>query len=604
MSEPVSPAVEVANLAITLDLPDGSSRPIVEDVSFAIPKGEVRALIGESGSGKTTIALAMMGYSRFGGTISADRIRVGDLQIQSMGERELRKVRGSRIAYIAQSAATAFNPSRTIISQVIEPLTVHGLATGEQAREKAIGLFRALALPSPETIGDRYIHQVSGGQLQRLMAAMALISDPELIILDEPTTALDVTTQVEVLNTFKSAIAASGATAIYVSHDLAVVAQVADRIVVLKNGRMVEQGDAASLLQRPQSDYTRSLLAAARPVERGAAEEQAQSVLAVEGVHAGYGKVRDGLATIPVLSDVSLRLSAGSSLGVIGESGSGKSTLARVIAGLLPASNGSVRLNGELLSPGIDGRSKEQLRQIQLVFQNADTALNPVQTVRDAIARPLAFYHGIKGAAADARVSELLEIIQLQPAVAARRTAELSGGQKQRVNLARALAAEPTVLLCDEVTSALDTVVGAAILDLIDDLRRRMGIATVFISHDISTVRAFCDEMLVLYSGRAVETCPKPAFSAPLHHPYTELLVDSVPELDPEWLASLGGQHVPSLPETPADKSLCAFLPRCPVAVAGTCDVLPPPLVTVDGQRMLCHQRGEVPKNEDAGAQP
>lgn len=594
MNQDVRPAVNVENLTIALDLPNGSKRLIVEGVSFAIPRGDVLALIGESGSGKTTIALAMMGYSRFGATISSDRIEVGDMRVDALDENGLRKVRGARIAYIAQSAAAAFNPSRTIISQVIEPLIVHGLASGEAARSKAISLFRELALPSPETIGDRYPHQVSGGQLQRLMAAMALITDPELIILDEPTTALDVTTQVEVLKTFKSAIAKSGATAIYVSHDLAVVAQVADRIVVLKDGHMVETGDAGTLLQKPSSDYTRSLLAAARPLERAAGQERVDSVLSVNGIHAGYGRVRDGMAAIPVLTDVSLELGKGSALGIIGESGSGKSTLARVIAGLLPASAGSIRLNGETLAPEISGRSKEQLRQIQLVFQNADTALNPVQTVREAIARPLAFYHGIKGSAADARVGELLEIIQLQPSFAERRTAELSGGQKQRVNLARALAADPAVLLCDEVTSALDTVVGAAILDLIDGLRRQLGIATVFISHDISTVRAFCDDMLVLYSGRAVETCSKAAFAAPSHHPYTELLIDSVPDLDPRWLASRGAQRDAALADTVRDKSLCAFLPRCPVAVRGQCDTMPPPQVIAGSRRILCHLRSDA----------
>lgn len=604
MTEPPRPAVEVEGLNIALRLPDGSARPIVEQVSFAIPRGEVLALIGESGSGKTTIALAMMGYSRFGAKIEADRIRIGDMRIDAMDAGALRKVRGSRIAYIAQSAAAAFNPSRTIISQVIEPLRVHGIASGMAAREKAIGLFRALALPSPEDIGERYVHQVSGGQLQRLMAAMALITDPELIILDEPTTALDVTTQVEVLNTFKAAIAASGATAIYVSHDLAVVAQMADRIIVLKDGRMVEQGEAGGLLKAPQSDYTRSLLAAARPAERGLAEEQAGSVLEVDAVHAGYGRVRDGVAAIPVLADVSLSLGKGAALGIIGESGSGKSTLARVIAGLLPASAGAIRLNGETLAPHVDGRSREQLRQVQLVFQNADTALNPVQTVRDAIARPLAFYHGIAGEAADARVRELLEITQLQPALARRRTTELSGGQKQRVNLARALAAEPTVLLCDEVTSALDTVVGAAILDLIDGLRRQMGIATVFISHDISTVRAFCDDMLVLYAGRAVERCSRAAFSASRHHPYTELLIDSVPDLDPHWLASRGSHRQPALPASPLNETLCAFLPRCPDAVSGQCDTLPPPLAIIEGRQMLCHRRGLSPADDSLSRIP
>ncbi len=600
MTETARPAVEVSGLSITVGQPDGSRRAVVDNVSFAIPKGEVLALIGESGSGKTTIALAMMGYSRFGGRISADCIRIGDMRIEQMVADRLRSVRGSRVAYIAQSAAAAFNPSRTIIAQVIEPLTVHGIASPAAARQKVIGLFRELALPSPETIGDRYPHQVSGGQLQRLMAAMALITDPELVILDEPTTALDVTTQVEVLNVFKSALAASGATAIYVSHDLAVVAQMADRIVVLKDGRVVEQGEADAVLHQPTSDYARTLLAAAKPVERRAVPEHPEDILLVDAVSAGYGRIRDGRAATPVLADISFGLAKGSSLGVIGESGSGKSTLARVIAGLLPASAGTIRLGGEMLAPELAARSKEQLRRVQIVFQNADTALNPAHTVRETLARPLAFYRGISGAEATERVAHLLETIQLDPALASRRTIELSGGQKQRVNLARALAAEPDVLLCDEVTSALDTVVGAAILELIDGLRRDLGIATVFISHDLSTVRAFCDEMLVLYAGRAVESCSKAAISGAEHHPYTDLLIASVPELDRSWLASRGGQSLPAMPLALVAGELCPFLPRCPIAMPGTCDTLAPPLVETPGQQILCHAANRQSQKHEA----
>ena len=447
-----APAVEVSGLVIDVARPDGTRKAIVEDVSFAIPKGEVLALIGESGSGKTTIALSMMGYSRFGARISAECIRVGDMRIDGMAESELPTIRGRRISYIAQSAAAAFNPSRPIMAQVIEPLLVHRLADRRTAEAKAVEIFRSLALPSPETIGQRYPHQVSGGQLQRLMAAMALITDPELVILDEPTTALDVTTQVEVLRTFKSAIAASGATAIYVSHDLAVVAQVADRIVVLKNGRTSEEGTAEQILEAPSSDYTKSLLAAAHPAVRPSADASEDNVLTVSAIRAGYGRIVDGQPAIPVLSNVGFTLKRGATIGVIGESGSGKSTLARVIAGLLPAAGGEVQLDGDVLPADMADRSREQLRRIQMVFQNADTALNPAHTVGEILSRPLAFYHGLKGSAAAARVAELLDIIQLPRGLETRRSTELSGGQKQRVNLARALAAEPDVLLCDDVT--------------------------------------------------------------------------------------------------------------------------------------------------------
>lgn len=582
-------AVEVCGLDIVLNARGGARKVIVEDISFAIPRGEVLALIGESGSGKTTIALAMLGYSRFGADITAKSIRVGDMRIDQMNEAELPRIRGRRIAYIAQSAASAFNPSRPIMVQVIEPLLVHGLADRTTAETRAVELFRSLALPSPETIGSRFPHQVSGGQLQRVMAAMALITEPELVILDEPTTALDVTTQVEVLKTIKAALKQSGATAIYVSHDLAVVAQVADRIAVLQHGRMREQGAVRQILEAPASEYTRTLMAAAQPQARPETDAADDSVLKVSAITAGYGRIKDGLPAIPVLRDVGFSIKRGAALGVIGESGSGKSTLARVIAGLLPAAKGDVLLAGEQLPRAMEQRSREQLRRIQIVFQHADTALNPAQSVGEILARPLAFYHGMKGPDAANRVAELLDLTHLPREIAARRSSELSGGQKQRVNLARALAANPEVLICDEVTSALDTVVAAAILDLIDSLRRDLGIATIFISHDISTARAFCDDLMVLYAGNVVELASRARFAGDIHQPYTRLLMDSVPDMDTTWLARRVASQPSALPGAVVAPSLCPFLPRCPVALKGTCDIAPPPRREREGQIVLCH---------------
>jgi peptide/nickel transport system ATP-binding protein len=591
MSAPTPSAhVQVDGLSITVSAADGGNKAIVADVSFAIPKGEVLALIGQSGSGKTTIALALLGHTRPGAQISAGVIRVGEQRIDQLDEAGLCALRGRKISYIAQSAAAAFNPSRTIIDQVIEPMLVHGLAGKEQATAKAIDLFRALALPQPETIGLRYPHQVSGGQLQRLMAAMALITDPELVILDEPTTALDVTTQVEVLKAFKSVLAACGASAVYVSHDLAVVAQMADRIAVLNHGQLQEEGPAQQVLEAPQSDYTRTLLAAARPGQLPSTPNaDASDLLRVSGVVAGYGAIRNGVPAIPVLSDISLSLPRGAALGIIGESGSGKSTLAQVIAGLLPSVAGSVSLAGEDLPRGLAGRTREQFRRVQIVFQNADTALNPAHTVATILSRPLTFFHGLNGAALRGRVAELLDLIHLPQDVADRPVRSLSGGQKQRINLARALAAEPDLLLCDEVTSALDTVVGAAILGLIDDLRRQLGIATVFISHDISTVRSFCDQVLVLYGGTVVEQAARQQFASGPHHPYTSLLMQSVPALRQGWLEQGAAVEQPALPTAPLAHGLCRFLARCPVAVAGLCDSAPPPLQRADGHDWLCH---------------
>lgn len=581
-----APHLEVSGLTVTVPVP-GGTRAIVSDVSFAVPRGEVLALIGESGSGKTTIALSLMGHTRFGARIAGGTIRLGDTRIDQLGEKALTTLRGRRVSYVAQSAAAAFNPSRPIMAQVIEPLLIHGLAARAEAERRAVDLFRALALPAPETIGKRYPHQVSGGQLQRLMAAMALITDPELVILDEPTTALDVTTQVDVLKAFKAALAGVGATAIYVSHDLAVVAQMADRIAVLNGGRVVEEGAAAQILGAPAADYTRTLLAAARPAERQAPVPAEGPLIEVRNVTAGYGRIRHGAPAVPVLSDISFSLARGATLGVIGESGSGKSTLAQVIAGLLPRASGTVELAGQVLAPGLSGRSGEDLRRVQLVFQNADTALNPAHRVGDILARPLALFHGLKGDAATARVAELLDLIRLPREIAQRRSTELSGGQKQRVNLARALAAKPDVLLCDEVTSALDTVVGAAILGLIDELRRDLGIATIFISHDISTVRAFCDQVLVLYGGTAVEQAGRAAFAEGPHHPYTDLLLRSVPEMRAGWLERTGAQG--RVVREGGGPALCRFLPRCPVAIPGTCNAVAVPLHANRDHGWLCH---------------
>ena len=515
---------------------------LVDALSFTIRPGEVLALIGESGSGKTTTALALMGHARRGCRISGGSVRIGDVDVLSLGARQLRALRGRTVSYIAQSAAASFDPSRPILDQVVEPAVVHGTLPRGEAELKAIALFRELALPDPETIGQRYPHQVSGGQLQRLMAAMALITDPEVVILDEPTTALDVTTQVEVLRAFRRVVRERQVTAVYVSHDLAVVAQMADHILVLRDGRMREVGTTERLLAAPQNEYTQSLLAAARPAPRsaGTAGAGAEVLLRVQGLSAGYGpRGRDGKPAVTILEDIDLELKRGQAIGVIGESGSGKTTLARVVAGLLPPSTGTMQFDGRVLPPALKARSRDDLRRIQIVFQSADTALNPSQTIERILARPLQFYRGLKGEPLRRRIDELLDLVKLPRTLAERLPGGLSGGQKQRVNLARALAADPDLILCDEVTSALDTVVGAAVLDLIAELRRELGVSYLFISHDLHTVRAVCDEIVVMRHGKKLAQVARADYERGPHHPYYEELARAVPELRRGWLDEL-----------------------------------------------------------------
>jgi peptide/nickel transport system ATP-binding protein len=519
---------------------------LVDKLSFSIRPGEVLALIGESGSGKTTTALALMGFARHGCRISGGSVRIGDIDVLALDARQLRALRGRTVTYIAQSAAASFDPARTILDQVVEPACLHGTLRRPEAELKAIALFRELALPEPESIGARYPHQVSGGQLQRLMAAMALITEPEVVILDEPTTALDVTTQIEVLRTFRRVVRERQVTAVYVSHDLAVVAQMADHILVLRDGSMRELKSTERLLATPENEYTKSLLAAARPTVRAQAKPEANTELLLDlrGLSAGYGpRGANGRPANMVLEDIDLQLKRGQAIGVIGESGSGKTTLARAVAGLLAPCTGTMAFAGQALKPTLAERSRDELRRIQIVFQSADTALNPSQTIERILARPLEFYKDMKGAALRRRIDELLDLVQLPHALAGRLPGGLSGGQKQRVNLARALAAEPDLILCDEVTSALDTVVGAAVLDLIAELRRELGVSYLFISHDLHTVRAVCDEIVVMKHGRKLAQVARADYDRGPHHPYYEQLARAVPELRRGWLDEIDAQR-------------------------------------------------------------
>lgn len=534
--------VEIRDLKVEATTDTGRRVEIIKGVSLDVAEGEIVALIGESGSGKTTIALTLMGYARPGCRISGGSVLVAGNDLVTLTEKQRAKVRGTEVTYVPQSAAAAFNPAATIMDQVIEITRIHGLMAAAEARARAVELFRALSLPEPETIGSRYPHQVSGGQLQRLSAAMALIGDPKLVIFDEPTTALDVTTQIEVLRAFKSVMKKGGIAGVYVSHDLAVVAQIADHIVVLKGGEVQEVGTTEEILSNAKHPYTRELLSAFEPKPReaaDAAERAPAPLLKIENLVAGYGASKtDGLPLVRAVEDVSLKVEKGRNLGIIGESGCGKSTLARAIAGILPAAVGKIVFDGKELGRSARERTRDQLREMQIVFQYADTALNPAKSVEDILDRPLVFYHGMNARARSLRIDELLDMVRLPRNLRHRRPGELSGGQKQRVNFARALAADPKLILCDEITSALDTVVAAAVIELLKELQRELGLSYIFISHDLSLVEAICDEIVVMYGGKKVEDITPAKINAP-HHPYSQLLFSSVPKLDPSWLDGL-----------------------------------------------------------------
>ena len=600
----MSVLLEVDDLKISARRDDDSLLPIVKGVSFNVARGEVVALIGESGSGKTTIALSALGYTKPGLEFAGGEVRLENEDVITMESNQLRDLRGQRVAYLAQSAAATFNPALTIGEQVTESCVLHGILDQEQANERAETLYRALELPDPDRLGKRYPHQVSGGQLQRLMAAMALCGKPDLLVLDEPTTALDVTTQIEVLKAFKSVIKQEGSAAIYVTHDLSVVAQIADHIVVLYAGEVQEHGSAEQVVNQPTHDYTRRLMHAVRPPPAAGQGDETLGehkrdvpALKVKDITAGYGRKRNGVPEITVLRDVNVSIERGHTVGVIGESGCGKSTLARVMAGLLPAVHGQVLLDGNDLQPALQKRDRGELQKIQFVFQMADTALNPRQRIDHILGRPLEFYLGLKGKEKRRRIMELLDMVELPQDFAGRYPEELSGGQKQRVNLARALAASPEVLLCDEVISALDSIVGANVIELLKRLRKQTGVSFVFISHDLSTVASFADEIVVLYAGRVVEQGPADQVLSPPYHPYTRLLISSVPELRVGWLeetmqtqeAQAGIDRVVQLTEIG-----CPFFDRCPLAIEGTCDRETAPMRDLgDGHLIECHRSKE-----------
>jgi len=510
---------------------DDKWHKIIKGVDLTLRRGEIMGLIGESGAGKSTLGLAAMGFARPGCKISSGTINFDGMELTTASASQCRALRGSRITYVAQSAAASFNPSHRLIDQTVEATVRHGIKPDSEARADACILYGDLQLPDPDNIGSRYPHQVSGGQLQRVMTAMAMSPRPDLIIFDEPTTALDVTTQVEVLASMREIVEKYNTAAIYITHDLAVVAQMADVIKVLRYGETVEEAETRKMLSAPEEEYTKSLWAV-RSIEKEG-EKNDDVILKINNVDAAYS------SSVKVLHKVSIEVPRGRTVAVVGESGSGKSTTARVITGLLPPMSGDVQFNGEVLPKDLASRSKDQLRKIQMIYQMADTAMNPRHTIREIIGRPLEFYLGLSGNKRDDRLLELLHLIELDESFVDRLPSELSGGQKQRVCIARALAAEPDLIICDEVTSALDQIVQKGILELLLKLQKDLRISYLFITHDIATVRAISDEIVVMFQGAVVEQGPKSEILNPPFPDYTKLLLSSVPEMDPDWLNNL-----------------------------------------------------------------
>ncbi|MGD9944734.1 MAG: dipeptide ABC transporter ATP-binding protein [Burkholderiaceae bacterium] len=489
------------------------------DASFSLTEGQSLGIVGESGSGKSTLARALLGYTRPGGTITGGSVRIDGQEVRGLSRDGLRVLRGGRVAFVPQNPLSSLTPHLRVGAQVAEAVRLHRGCDAASARETTLALFEATHLPDPVALYDRYPHQLSGGQRQRVVIAAALAGNPGLVVLDEPTTALDKTTEIQVLELVQQLRRRLNATLVYVSHDLNVISEMCDRVLVMLDGRIVEEGPTRHVYRTPAHDYTRRLIAAiprldrpASAVQEAAAAPAAHSapLLRVERLGFSYaprrGWLRRSASTAPpALRELSFDIAAGETLGLVGESGSGKSTAAAIVAGLLAPGSGRLSFDGRPLAGLAAQRSADERRRIQIIFQDPLSSLNPRQRVAQILARPLALFRGLDGAGARAEAEALMQRLQLDPALLDCYPRQLSGGQQQRVAIARAFAAEPDLIICDEVTSALDVSVQAQVLKLLAGLQRESGVACLFISHDLGVIRQIAGRVVVLHGGEVRE---------------------------------------------------------------------------------------------------
>ena len=535
---------------LTVRLPHGSDRDLaVDDVSFTVGRGEIVCLVGESGSGKSISAQAIMGLLPRGLTVRQGRIGFGARDLTKLSSAERTRINGAEIAMVFQEPMATLNPVFTVGAQIDEVLRLHSDLAARQRRERILALLDEVRLPDPARLMAAHPHQLSGGQCQRVMIAMALALEPKLLIADEPTTALDVTTQARILDLIHGLRSRHEAGILFITHDFGVVAEVADRVVVMRQGRVVETGDVEQVLHRPEHPYTRDLIAAVpRGRPRTPRTLDGSPILTARGLHktfAGRGGLFARTRRIMALDDVGLDLRRGETVGLVGESGSGKSTLARCILRLETVDSGSLQLDGVDLRRLAGARLRRLRKRVQIVFQDPYSALNPRQKVGAAIAEgPI--IHGVPMAEALARASDLLRLVELPESAADRYPHEFSGGQRQRICIARALALEPDILVADEAVSALDVSVQAQIVQLLSDMRDRLDFALLFITHDLRLAAELCDRVVVMRSGAVVESGPTPqVFDSPAH-PYTRELLNAIP--GQTLLAPSRGEHVPDAP--------------------------------------------------------